>query len=183
MSTTTERKAEVIKTYAPKASRHRFARGSGGDPVGAHQQPDRAFQVARQGQPFAPRPAQNGLAAPHRSSNLFAGPPDSPSAPPPPPPPPSARPPPLPPARPNFRPPPSGGRPPRRGQPPRRGAFAPPGTGGRAPISASSLRRVTVPPRTGAPHEGRGHPRRLAHGFRARPKTMREKRNVRYASS
>ena len=63
MSITTARKAEVIKTYGDQSRRHRFAGGPGCDPVGAHQQSDRAFQVPRQGQPFPAWPAQARVAA------------------------------------------------------------------------------------------------------------------------
>ena len=44
--------------------RHGFARSPGRDPVRTDHQPHRAFQDPREGQSFAARPAQDGLAAP-----------------------------------------------------------------------------------------------------------------------
>ena len=44
MSITAERKQELIKEYATQDERYRFARGSGGHSVRAHQQPDRALK-------------------------------------------------------------------------------------------------------------------------------------------
>ena len=67
MSITTERKAEVIKTYAVKIRRYGFAGGSGCAAVGADQQPDRTLQDAYQRQPFAARAAQARFAAPANS--------------------------------------------------------------------------------------------------------------------
>ena len=48
----------------PRHGRHRFARSPGRDPHRAHQQPDPAFQEPREGQPLAPRPADDGQQAP-----------------------------------------------------------------------------------------------------------------------
>ena len=64
MSITPDVKDALIKDYATKA-------GDTGSPevqvailTDAHRHPDRAFQDPRQGQPFPPRPAEDGLAAP-----------------------------------------------------------------------------------------------------------------------
>ena len=64
MSITAERKQEVIKEHA----RGKDDTGSPEVQVAIltepHQQPDRAFQDPREGQPFAPRPADDGQQAP-----------------------------------------------------------------------------------------------------------------------
>ena len=46
------------------AKRHRLPRGPGRDPHRADHQPHRPLQDPRQGQPFPPRPPEDGLAAP-----------------------------------------------------------------------------------------------------------------------